>query len=796
MFSNIPAELRSLPQWVIADMSIDPETNKPRKHPLNPRTGNKAAVNDSSTWGTFEEAISTGYKHIGFVLTQAAGLSIIDLDNKIENPATEEELQRHYKILNAFDSYTERSTSGRGYHIIVRGTIPTGINRDKVEVYSSGRYMICTGDVVRQKPIVDYQSLLTQLYGEMTPPKTVELVELEATMTDAELIEMACNAANADKFNRLCNGQWQDEYPSQSEADNALLSMLTFYSRDNEQVRRIFRMTALGKRTKATKDNVYLNRTLAKIRATQMPQVDFSQLMANAQAIMGQKTRHADNTAGQMPPIQPLPHDTRAHAAAPAINNAAPVAEQASAFDPEGAATELEPFTSDANPSAHISLPPGIIGELAVYFYQTAIRPVPEIALAAAIAIVSGVVGRSYNISKTGLNQYIILLARTGSGKEGALSGIEHLLAAIRPQIPMAEEFLGPAAFASGQALIKVLDTRPCFVSVLGEFGLTLQEISDHRANSAQKMFKKVLLDLYAKSGWDRTLRSSVYSDIEKNTKVIRAPSVTILGESTPETFYDNLDQSHIAEGLIPRFSIIEYTGPRPDLNRGAGFPPPASLMQKFSDLVAVALTTSNNNTCCPVSIDADGQALLDTFEKRATTIINNTKHSVDVQLWNRAHLKALKLSALIAVGINPHSPTVTKESAGWAIDFITREIESVAARFRDGDVGQGDSKQIFDMRRAVKAFFETPNNKLKTYGLTKERAELLKRHGAVSHSYLLSKLGSVASFRTDRLGSTAAIKKTIQALLDSGALVEIPRIQSQQKFGYSALCYGISGDW
>ena len=768
MLSNIPGELRSFPQWVIAGVD---------KIPLNPRTGKAASVTDRSTWGTFEEAIRTGYK-IGFVLTPEDPFSIIDLDNKIDNPATEEEIARHHKILTAFDSYAERSTSGRGYHIIVRGQIPTGVHRDKVEVYSSGRYMICTGDVVRAAPIVNHQPLLDLLYGEMAPAKAQELVDHEAILTDAEIVDMAINAANGDKYNRLCCGQWQDEYPSQSEADFALLSMLTFYTRDNSQVRRLFRMTALGKRDKAIKNDIYLNRALVKIRGTQAPEIDFKQVAANVQAMLA-------NNNSRTHAIQGVPIQGETH-----------VKVNGHDHGPEAIVPgQNAPTPGDLTPP-EITLPPGLIGELTTYFYKTAIRPVPEVALAAAICLVAGVVGRSYNISNSGLNQYMILLAKTGSGKEGALSGIESLLAAVRPQIPMADEFLGPAAFASGQSMIKVLDTRPCFVSVLGEFGLTLQEISDHRANSAQKMLKKVLLDLYGKSGWDRYLRSSVYSDIEKNTKIIKAPAVTILGESTPETFYEKLDQSHIAEGLIPRFSIIEYVGERPSRNKDAGIPPDSGLVQRFSSLVAVALTTTNNNTCCPVAMDDESLKLLDAFDHETDRVIRTSKHSVEVELWNRAHLKALKLSALIAVGLNPHAPVVTRDAATWAIAFIRAEIETVAARFTSGDVGMGDNKQMHDMKRTVESFFKLTAKQLKPYNINDGTAKLLKARGSVPYKFLAVKASSLASFRNDRIGATGAVKKIVQLMVDSGMLLEIPKVQSIQSFKFHGICYGISDSW
>lgn len=738
MLQNIPIELRALPQWVCAG---------PDKIPVSPRTGQAASVTDPATWGTFEEACRTGFKHVGFVLAAWDPYCIIDLDNKPEKPLTEEQWQRHQKILTAFDSYTERSASGRGYHIIVKGKLPSGVHRDNVEVYSSARYMICTGDVVRNTPIADYQQLLDVLYGEMKPADTVELTERNSLLDDGEVVAMAMRAVNAEKFNALCAGDMTG-YPSQSEADFALLSIIAYYTPDNEQVRRLFRMSALGKREKAIKDDRYLNFALGKIRAQQPAPVDIGQLAANAEAVLqGSK---------QSPVEVPI----------------------------------SAPMGSNPPTVPGISLPPGLVGELAQYFYQTAIRPVPEIALAAAIALTAGVCGRSYNISGSGLNQYIILLAKTGSGKEGALSGIENLISAVRPQIPMVDQFLGPAAFASGQALVKVLNDKPCFVSVLGEFGLTLQQLSDQRANSAQLMLRKVLLDLYAKSGWNRMLRSSVYSDTEKNTKIIQAPNVTILGESTPETFFDGLDASHVAEGLIPRFSVIEYKGDRPPRNRNANTPPSQGLAQRFSDLVAVSLTTSNNNACAPVQLDSHSVALLDEFDTRADGIMNASKMDVEMQVWNRAHLKALKLAALLAVGCNPHQPIVTADMAQWAIDFVTRDVELVAARFKDGDVGQGDSKQHHDLKRAIEGYLGHPPRAVK------ERYGRLLAAKIVPYAYLSQRTASVASFRQDRVGATNALKRAVQTMVDSGMLIEVARPQLLEKYKFSGVAYGIGSNW
>lgn len=756
MYSNIPAELKALNQWVNADISLD-EHGEMKKVPINPRTLGNADLTNPKHWGTFEQVVANTAKGygIGFCFTKDDPYAVIDLDNKKKKPATPEQLERHRKILEAFDSYTEISISGRGTHTIIRGSIPNGASRDNVDINSDARYMIMTGNVVNPAPIADYNDLLNILHAEMKQHSAKPLLELdenyESDISDAEICERASNAANGEKYIQLCNGQWQDEYPSQSEADFALLSIIAFYTKDNNQVRRMFRMSALGKRDKAVRNNTYLNFALSKVRAQQPPPVDFSELMENAKMITSPPSVVEEEDEI---PLAPIPQ-----------------------------ASEIE-------------FPPGLIGDIANYFMSTSIRPVREIALAAAIALAAGICARSYNISGTGLNQYLVVLARTGSGKESAQAGIESLIYAVRPQIPNVTQFLGPAAFASGQALIKVLNEKKCFVSILGEFGLTLQQISDSRANSAEKMLKKVLLDLYGKSGWNRSLQSSVYSDIEKNTQVIQAPNVTLLGESTPETFFEGLDTSHIAEGLIPRFSIVEYTGGRPPRNPNANHPPPQDLKDKFSSFVAACMTLSAANKCYDIPIESRALSIMDKFDLHADSIMNASQMEIEQQLWNRAHLKALKLAALIAVGINPVAPNITEIVAQYAVSFITKDIQTITSRFTKGHVGQGESRQYADLRAAVEQYFEMPLSTIKKYVSTSNNPKTLRDAKLIPYQYLVKKLSAMASFRTDKMGSSIALKRCLQITVEQGELVEINRVTMKDKYEYSGVAYGIGSNW
>lgn len=717
----IPHELTLYPQWVVA--SAD-------KVLRTPDTLNKADVMRPETWGTYEQAINAtrlnSHLYIGFVFTVNDPYCFIDLDDKAENPASPGQKARHAKILTAFNSYQETSISGRGQHIIIRGSVPSGIDRDHVGIYSDKRYVLLTGEVIGAvTEIRDHNELVNMLWAEASKGSVTghQLIQVDGLESDEVIIDRAMTASNKDKFISLCRGDISG-YPSHSEADLGLLSILCFYTPDNDQAIRIFMMTELAKRKKAGREG-YLENTIRRIRANE-PKVDLSQF--------------------RLPEVEE-----------PAVDH---IEEVSAAFD----------------------LPPGVVGELTRYFYTSAVRPVPEVALAAAIGLTAGIVGRSYNISGTGLNQYVILLAKTGAGKEGIASGIERVINTVRKTVPMAERFIGPAAFASGQALVRALNDRQCFVSILGEFGLTLQQISSDRASGAEKQLRKVFLDLYTKSGWGRMLQPSVYSDNTKDTKTIHAPNVTLLGESTPETFYDGIDLSHVAEGLISRFMVIEYKGERPPRNEHAGQEPDPGLTQMVSDLIVCAQTTTANNQCVEVQMDSDGKRMLDAFDKLCDAHINGTGNELAVQLYNRGHLKALKLSALLAVGCNMHNPVVDSSIAGWAIDFVQRDIKGVLARYNSGDVGTGDSKQMADVRSAIFKLVSTKNKD--------EQIERLRKDGIVTYRSISQRVLQLSSLKNDRLGATNALKKIIGVMVDHGSLIEVTKVHLIKNYAFNGKAY------
>ncbi|WP_413874444.1 DUF5906 domain-containing protein [Albidovulum sp.] len=285
-YDRLPAELRALPQWCVTPGTATEKA--PRR-----ADGQPAKVNEPSTWMDFDTACRVAAERnwkIGFVFTESDPFACIDLDWVDENTqrakgqpidpskwTTQADLDAYTRIVAHMDTYTEVSRSGLGLHLIVRANIGKGCKVGNVEVYSELRFLICTGNVYRALPVAEQQESVDALVTELRLRQKIDKIDIAPLPdqpekeADAAILDRATKAANGEKFLALMNGQWKGHrsYPSQSEADMALLSILAFYSPNNAQVMRLFRQSELGKREKATKDDRYLKRSIDPIRRRQ-----------------------------------------------------------------------------------------------------------------------------------------------------------------------------------------------------------------------------------------------------------------------------------------------------------------------------------------------------------------------------------------------------------------------------------------------------------------------------------------------------------------------------------------------
>ena len=165
MYYNIPEELRRLNQWVCA--------NDCSKVPMQATRPYPASSTNPATWSSFEEAVEAVrdgyYDYIGFVFNDN-GIVGIDIDDGFDSSDNISNLA--YDIIGKCGSYTEKSKSGRGFHIFVKGDVPfKGKNNlAGVEVYKTARFFIMTGDrIAPWRDIAENQTALDDIVEKYFP---------------------------------------------------------------------------------------------------------------------------------------------------------------------------------------------------------------------------------------------------------------------------------------------------------------------------------------------------------------------------------------------------------------------------------------------------------------------------------------------------------------------------------------------------------------------------------------------------------------------------------------------------
>jgi len=789
MYSRIPDEMKNFNSWICWKLE-EAEEGKATKIPYSPLSGSLASVNDPNTWVSYEEALSVVhyYSGLGFVLSDNDPFTFIDLDEPKNHLSSEEKaviMDRQIKIYNEFNSYSEISPSGQGLHIIVKGRVKAGRKRSSVEVYSNLRFMTMTGNVYKEAPIENRQELLNILWEQMGGGGAAALIysgDEQERYSDEQVINMALNARNGDLFNLLREGRWREKYQSQSEADYAYVDILAFYTQNRQQITRLFRNSALGQRPKALRVD-YTDYMINKSFDRMLPPVDVDGLKNAVELALAEKA--AAKAAKEQKKAEKISKPKQT---------------------PDCTKNRLPNFTCEGTLEQDLYLgiaqekqgnpyqaPPGLVGDIARFIYAAAPRPVPEIALAGALSLMAGICGRSYNISNTGLNQYILLLARTGRGKEAIAKGINKLISAVKRTVPAAGEFIGPAEISSPQALIKYMcKTSPSFVSVMGEVGLLFKQLTAQNASSNLVGLRRNFLDIFNKSGEGDVFHPIIYSEREKNTEPLLAPAFTMIGETTPKNFFEALSETSIEDGLLPRFTIIQYEGIRVPLNEEhANAVPSFQLVEQLSALCAHSLTQIHANKVIKVDTSPEAKEVLSRFDKYCDLQINSSEAGVVEELWNRAHIKALKIAALVCVGVNPYQPVVCKDAANWAINIVVSDIKMMLKKFETGEVGldQEETKQIDEVCRVFKHYLTSEYSKIEGY---KASTENLHSARIVTLTYVHRRLAAAASFRKDRIGATNAIHRAIKILSDCGDIREIPMNQIAKEYGFTGKCYAV----
>ena len=783
-YKCLPIELTSLKQWLVC-------ANDKIPHRIDDKGQIFRTSVTSGNYNSFSEARSYALKNkcnIGFVLTKNDPFCCVDFD--VKEGITKRELHYFSNIIALAASYSELSLSGKGVHLWLKANIGAGKRFSGIEIYSQERFIICTGHsinnvtfselnntiipIIKQREpfkIKDGALILSKLFSKFKndsdfQSEKIKLTESEPITSDDVVWQSAIRSSNSEKFIKLCSGHWKNyNFPSQSEADLALMSMFTFYSQSNAQCKRMFRQTKLGERDKAIKNDRYLDLTLQTIRNRQNFE---TKEQKNGEKLAELLLKDYSNNNINNDKINPQ------------VKSYIKTIDQTKFTE-----SENNKVTTELVKVGGLEWPPGLIGVIANFIYQSSPRPIKEISIVTALGLMAGILGKSYNIEQTGLNLYLILVARSAVGKEAMHSGLGHILQAPCGQILY--PFVDFTDYVSGPALTKAVAKWSSFLNVSGEWGRKFQRMAEERTAGPMQQLRTVMTHLYQKSSSASIIGGLGYSDQEKNIASVKSVAYSMIGETTPRTFYDALTPEMMEDGFLSRFNVVEYKGERPYENKNKITTLPKDISDILCKIGAHSVSLLNRNNFVQVSLDVESTDLLNEFNLECDKYIRIAGRDETIrQIWNRAHIKALRVSAILAVSDNHIKPVVNLGHAKWAIYLIKSECFSMLDKFEKGDIGTNDTTRFKKLESILKSYLQ--GKVPASYRISRKMIE----DGIVPRKFLQIRSNQISCFVNYRLGATVALDVTIKSAIDSGYLQELVKDKTVSRYNYHGRCFRV----
>jgi hypothetical protein len=427
--------------------------------------------------------------------------------------------------------------------------------------------------------------------------------------------------------------------------------------------------------------------------------------------------------------------------------------------------------------------PPGRAGTIARFLYQTSYCPIPEVSITATLALLAGVCGRAYRThTGTDLGLYMILVAKSGVGKDALHDGIPMMLK--ESGVPFAQSFARAQDFASGEALHKELLRQPGFLYLQGEFGKKLKRMANP-LDSPMQSFRTIMTMAFGK----RYLEGKSYSNAPDSMIGVDWPALSFVGETTPGTFLECITPDMMADGFMSRFLVVNYGGDRPPTNRNR-----AAILPTVDAKLWCALLNHATKFQWPltspealsVTAHADAVKMLDEFDEECRGRLNGTDDETQRQVWNRAHLKVLKVASLLAVADHYLNPVVTPEHVRWAMHLVHLDVETFQTRQRNGDIGVDDDARERKLLSFLRDYLVNPVPA--SYGIKPKMVE----NSIVPRKYLQMRSVSLPAFSNHKLGTKRALEEAINSLIANGKLMEVKHDKVVEDYGFHGKAYRI----
>ena len=356
---------------------------------------------------------------------------------------------------------------------------------------------------------------------------------------------------------------------------------------------------------------------------------------------------------------------------------------------------------SDAVPVNLLTIP-GALGLAVDWINATARKPQPLLAVQAAIALGSVVIGRRYRTTNGNWSMlYLLNVAQSGAGKEHAKYAVETLLEAAG-----LASLIGAGRFASESSVTSALIEKPAHFSVLDEFGKMLQSASVAQ-NYADRNTLKALMEVWGRA--DGVMRPVAYSTAGLSSKqseelakrMVRKPSLTMMAMATGETLFGGLTSAAVADGFLGRYLTVHADRGRQMARTVDPIEPPAKLIEwiqtahagvnRAGNMVSASVPHDMEPTPIVVEFDSAALAAFAALERRTHARMDELDAEGLAEMLTRTTEMAMRLGLIVALSCD--SLIISRQHAQWACEYVEhhsdRNIQMLRERLSEGPFDQ-----------------------------------------------------------------------------------------------------------
>lgn len=373
-------------------------------------------------------------------------------------------------------------------------------------------------------------------------------------------------------------------------------------------------------------------------------------------------------------------------------------------------------------------IPSGFIRSVFDYYMATSGFNQRGFALNTALSIASVICGRNFQTDEEPGNRtslFFINVGNTSTGKEHVKTVIERVLKASNLPLVMGD------GFTSSGAVFSALLTKPRFISVIDELGLYLEaarqkSLNQVEANSTlMQCFSRCHSVLRPKNYSAMTLGKKQKEEIEN--REVENPAVTLVGMTTPSTFFNAISSSDIHSGFINRFIIHVSDLPISPRKRSFQLDMPreitdwaAVITKRAKDAGNLIELSSQEAKVITIPFSQAARDIQEAFAIEVADKQNELLRENLEGLGGRIVEIAMRLSLIVALSRNPLTEIVADIDMLFSVNFMRERfaelVDMVRKHMRSGEL----DADMMEMTKIIKSYGPK--------GVRK--ADLLKRGG------------------------------------------------------------------